>query len=176
MKKLFAVLALAAALFVARPVKAQYTNPNDACNAEMANAGRFANVTNNDGGPVSLAINMTTHYSAPNYNAYVQRIKDDTVLVLNQGMAKTNGSTRFRLATDSETANFILNFEVYNNGNGGDYRLYLEVRGWGVGHLFRFSEGGVGQNDVGEVYATAISELPTYFVNGWTCGTRETVK
>lgn len=161
MKKLFSLVVIAAALIFAGTAKAQYSNPNDPCNIQYAASGvPQQNLT--------VYVNMqltgnTTGLSASD----LQTVIADGILLSNQGFEAAGEGVRLTQTTDVSTANLILNLNVVYESDGTG-TAYLEMRGLGVGHLFKFHRV---RATAGDAAVAIFSDLHDYLGNrGWTCG------
>ena len=161
MNKFFAGLVIAIGLaFMPVAAHAQYTNPDEStCNMTYGNGG-LTKV------PQTMVINVYPHYNTTGTLQDVQNFKDVSVASINAKLQEIAPGTglSFTQTVDEQNFNIKVNFSLYQTSDG--YSVYVEVRGEGLGHLFRFNRSGT---DVGDTVAGAVLELPTYFQNGWTC-------
>lgn len=151
---------LALAFVVPTQVKAQYANPSDACNTTYAATGvPQQNLT--------VYINIQTTGSARNLTAdEIQTIATDGVILANQSFAEKSEGVRLTLTSNPSDANLIMNLNVVYNSDGSG-AAYLEMRGLGVGHLFRFHR----VSNPGEATIAVFTDLWQYLGNnGWSCG------
>ena len=153
---------LALAFVVPTQVHAQYPNSGDACNTTYAASGvPQQNLT--------VYINIQTTGSARNLTAdEIQTVTTSGVVLANQSFAEKGEGVRLTLTSNPSDANLIMNLNVVYNSDGSG-TTYLEMRGLGVGHLFRFHRV---NSEVGESALAVFTDLWQYLGNGgWSCGT-----
>ena len=153
---------LALAFVVPTQVHAQYANPGDACNTTYAATGvPQQNLT------VYIDLQTTGRTTGLSADA-IQEIEQDGIVLANEAFAEKGESVRLILTSDSTNANLIMNLNVVYTGNGSG-ATYLEMRGLGVGHLFKFHRV---NSDVGQTVVAVFTDLWQYLGNGgWSCGT-----
>jgi hypothetical protein len=165
MKKLMLVLVALMALMslafvLPASAQAQSPNPGDACNTTYAVKG-----VPQTGLTVAIVIGLTGNGSTPSAED-LQELKNDIVVMANQSLAEAGEKVQLTLLSDPAQANLIFNFNIVYNTDGTG-TAYLEVRGLGVGHLFRYSRTG---QTAGDATVIAVTSLPGYLgPNGWTC-------
>lgn len=160
MRKFLAMAALFLGLGLAPLAHAQYSNPSDTvCNAQYSNGIPQQALTMN--------VTVIPHYTTTGNANEVASIGSSLITAINQGIQiDTPGSALvFTQTSDREGFNVAVNLDFYEDASG-TYSIYLEARGLGVGHLFRYWRSGT---EVGDVAATVIAELPKYFLHGYTC-------
>lgn len=153
---------LALAFVVPTQVKAQYANPGDACNAQYAATGvPQQNLT--------VYVNISTTGATSGLSASgAADVARDGIIIANQMFAEKGEAVRLTITSDHSEANLIMNLNVFYNGDGSG-TTYLEMRGLGVGHLFRFHRV---NSEVGESALAVFTDLWQYLGNGgWSCGT-----
>lgn len=161
-KKIFAGLVLAFGLmFMPMAAHAQYTNPTESqCNMTYGNGGIPKTIN-------TMVVNVFIHYS--NSSTDTEKAQMVTMLIedLNRRIQKDYPGSQlvFKETTDEDNFNIKINLSLYQDASGV-YVLFLEARGMGVGHLFRFNRN---DKEVGDLVVNSFEELALYFQNGWSC-------
>jgi hypothetical protein len=117
---------------------------------------------------LTVYINIQTTGSARNLTAdEIQTLATYGVILANQSFAEKGEGVRLTLTSNPSDANLIMNLNVVYNSDGSG-AAYLEMRGLGVGHLFRFHR----VSNPEEATVAVFTDLWQYLGNnGWTCGT-----
>lgn len=157
-------LGMLAALFLASPAKAQW-HDNLSCN--QANTSGFERYAAN--GPFKVRYYISWHYQASDPEA----VRSEIVKVFTAEMnyyERTNGSdVRFQgvdwSATPDQGLNFTIYIDAYSTADG--YRMYADVHGWGVDHLFRTSS--ALNQDAGAAVLDVANEVADRMSKGWVC-------
>lgn len=152
-----------AALIFSVPANAQW-HDNDSCNRNL-NSG-FKNTHNtNTGGALRINYHSVFHYT-PKGGSMTSDVAASATRILNDN---TGDDISFQDTgkSDGENANFDIYVDMYAN-NDGTYNAYVDVDGWGAGHLFRVSESNY--NDAYDAFEAAFKRVADMLENGWTCG------
>ena len=160
MRKFLVMAAIFVGLGFVPAAQAQYSNPNETeCNAQYSHGLPQ--------GTYSMVVNFNPHYQITGTAADIAADEANFVQVVNENIRAQYPSSRltFIPTTDEKNFNLKTNVDIYDNN--GTYSIFVEVRGLGVGHLFRYSESGT---DLVGVAVQVLSEFPSYVVNGYTCG------
>jgi len=166
MKKMFLMLALATALFAAKPANAQFHD--DSPTNRTYSAAGLNNIAHQD---LKTRVVIQWHYTAKDPELIRHKITDAFVAAMN-AEEETKGTTlRFTPVngdtTEGQGLNFTLYFDFYSNGDG-TYSIFLCVHGWGQGHLFRISETKFTEDNFGTSFASLAVGAADRLAFGWT--------
>jgi len=167
MKKVLAAAVLMLGILVLPGIsRAQYAD-DEPCNQTYAKTGLGSHGSGSNGEIVNRYF-VTLHYEAKDMNGVKSDAPEVFTTFLNAAAQDQNLAVRFA-STDYDNPdpnyNLTFRFDIYSNDDD-TYSVYLVVRGWGQGHLFRVSYiNGTLEDGIKNVTSRAASMIQ----NGWTC-------
>lgn len=171
MKKMFlGVIALAAALILSAPAKAQYTgaSANNPCNTALS--GGFSNLQGSGtNGAIVVRFYIQFHYKPVDLEGVKKDLATAYVSEMNDRAAKQGYTVRVQ-ATDFDNPvnlNMTIWIDAYDRGGDNNYQFYNSVGGWGQGHLFKFY---TPSETLESTVVDSADGLIDRLNNGWVCG------
>jgi hypothetical protein len=174
-KAVLTLAALAALVLMASPANAQYLgDTTTACNTTLSSG--FSNARGfGPNGELVVRVYLATTYQPKDPSSIQTVIPSKIVDMMNYYAQQRGYSVRFVFTpadnTVESTYNFTANINLTDNGNASNYQAFVQVGGWGQGHLFRFHSD-IYTSSSFDALADIAAGLASRFNNGWTCGTQ----